>query len=208
MKTLLTAAMALCCMAQTPERDLSTIAEWLPGTYDTFAQASADAASNSVYKHVGAVLTITPITVDGIAAGARAFYIEQALAGKEAEPYRQRVIVLKAVDGAVSNELHRVKNPSALIHFDGRKTLALAALERESGCDARWTRESDATFAGSAGTTTRCPSTLRGATHAVSAFILTSNMFTTLDQGLDEAGTVRWGPPQGERGHVFVKRQQ
>ncbi len=154
-----------------------------------------------------AVLRITPVALGGNPQGAVAFYLEQALAGSEGAPYRQRVIVLQRTDGAIINALYRLRTPQAFIGFAGRAPLTVADLERDPGCDASWTVRADSVARGSAGTAGRCASTLRGATHVVSEFALTADSFTTLDQGLDDAGSVRWGPPAGEIGHVFVKRR-
>lgn len=201
-------ALALLCSLQVPstDADLARIARWLPGTYDTFAQAAADSARGTTYRHVRAVLTITPVELRGAPGAAKAFYLQQSLAGQEHAPYRQRVIVLRRVDGAIRNELYRVKDPPAFLDFDGRRAIDPVELAREFGCDAQWTRASDDAYRGVAGREGRCPSTLRGATHTVSAFELTRDRFTTLDQGLDDAGSVRWGPPTGETGHIFARR--
>lgn len=203
---LVTAGLILSALAQAPDTSLGAIAGWLPGTYDTFAQAAADDSLGAAYRHVRAVLAVAPLTLQGIPSGSRAFYLEQALAGHESEPYRQRVIVLMRRDGAVVNELYRLRNPREVTGFDGRRSLRLLDLEREPGCDAYWERESAEAFRGTAGASGRCASALQGATHAVSSFRLTAGTFTTLDQGLDDTGAVRWGPPPGEQGYVFVKR--
>lgn len=201
-------AVALCgsLLTQAPDSNLTLVARWLPGTYDTFAQAAADDSSGAAYRHVRAVLRVMPVAIEGLPDDARAFYLEQALAGQEAAPYRQRLIVLRTRDGVLMNELYRVTNAAALVGFDGRRALAMSAMEREPGCDAVWQRASAGAFTGAAGVAARCPSTLRGATHAVTHFALTSGTFTTLDQGVDDAGVVHWGPPNGVVGHVFVKR--
>jgi hypothetical protein len=207
--TRIIAAMLLAAsLAFSPVDDLSRIAAWLPGTYDTFAQAAADDSSAAKYRHVRAVLVITPVSLDGIPRDARAFYLEQSLAGQEGAPYRQRVIVLIRRDGATINELYRLVNPRPLVGFDGRRPLAMQDLQREPGCDARWERASELAFRGEAGAAGHCPSSLSGATHVISKFELTPDAFTTLDQGLDESGAVRWGPPAGVRGHIFVKRRR
>lgn len=199
-------ALFLLASAQAPDPEIAVISTWLPGRYDTFAQAAADEARGSTYRHVRAVLAITPVAVDALPPGAAAFYLEQAMAGSEATPCRQRVIVLRRVNGAIINELYRVKNPSTLVG-NAPSTLALSSLMREAGCDASWELAPDSTFRGIAGNDGHCPSTLNGATHAVSVFALTRETFTTLDRGLDDAGIGRWGPPAGEVGHVFVKRR-
>lgn len=192
--------------AQSPDAEIARIARWLPGTYDTFAQAAADSTSGATYRHVRAVLTIIPVSIDGAPSAARAFYLQQALAGQESAPYRQRVIVLRRVGDVIVNELYRVRDPAAFLDLAGRRIFDPSELAREFGCDAQWSRTADEGYRGFAGREGRCPSTLRGATHTVSTFELTRDRFTTLDQGFDDAGIVRWGPPTGEAGHIFVRR--
>ncbi len=200
-------AAALClALRAAPDAELTTIAAWLPGTFDTFAQAAADESSGATYQHVRAVLTITPVALTTSEPEAFAFYLEQALEGQERAPYRQRVIVLRRRNGAIINELYRPRDARSLVGFRGVTPLSLDDFDRETGCDASWERASDSTFRGSAGVRDRCASTLRGATHARSTFALSRDVFVTLDQGLDDGGGVRWGPPLGVQGHVFVKR--
>lgn len=209
MSAAVTLTVCLSLLVQAPDSDVAVVSRWLPGTYDTFAQAAAADSSGAAYRHVRAVLRIVRLTIDDgadDAAGAPAFYLEQALAGQEGAPYRQRVIVLRWRDGALMNELHRLRDPSAFVGFDGGRSVRPEDLVREPGCDASWQRVSAHAFRGSAGGAGECRSTLRGATHVRSSFELTRHGFVTLDQGLDDAGAVRWGPPIGETGYRFVKR--
>jgi len=48
---------------------------------------------------------------------------------------------------------------------------------------------------------------LRGATHTVSNTEITPAQITNLDQGFDDAGVHKWGPPPGVIGHIFIKRK-
>jgi hypothetical protein len=57
-----------------------------------------------------------------------------------------------------------------------------------------------------AGEVRTCRTTLRGATHVVSRVELTADSITSLDQGFDDTGAHKWGPPPGANGHVFVRR--
>lgn len=198
------AMMAL--VAQSPDTSLATLSRWLPGRYDTFAQATADSVQGTAYRHVRAVLAIVPVTITALEADARAFYLEQALDGQQAAPYRQRVIIVRVRNGVVSNELYRLASAADFVGFAGGRPLTMQELQRESGCDAQWERISAQAFRGVAGAAGQCASTLRGATHVESHFELRDGLFVTLDQGRDAAGAVRWGPPDGVEGHRFVRR--
>jgi hypothetical protein len=192
--------------SQAVDADLDTIAGWLPGIYDTFGQADADAAAGTAYRHVRAVLTIVPIALAGAPAAARAFYLEQALAEDIAKPYRQRVLVLKRAGGEIANEIYRITNAVSFVGATRLAALRWTDLVLEAGCEAHWTRASSIAFTGSAGANGACQTTVQGATHVVSTFELTPTTLTSLDRGLDDSGAQRFGPPEAVMGHVFRKR--
>jgi hypothetical protein len=192
------------------DQDLSRVASWMAGEFDTFEQAARDEGAGTTYRHVRAVLRVVPAAIAGLSEVGRVFYLEQALAESEARPYRQRVVLLTRLDGRLVNRLYRLKRPEAFVGA-GRDPARLAAivrdeLELDEGCDLAWVRASESLFSGTAGEARTCRTALRGATHVVSRVELTADSITSLDQGFDDAGTHRWGPPPGTAGHVFVRR--
>jgi hypothetical protein len=192
------------------DAELERAAAWMAGEFDTFAQVARDEAAGTAYRHVRAVLRVVPVTVDGLSGGGRAFYLEQALAESEDKPYRQRVVLLTRLDGRLVNRLYRLKRPEAFVGAwrEPKRLEALvpAELELDEGCDLLWTPAWPDRFAGVAGEGGTCRTQLRGATHVVSRVELRADGLTSLDQGFDDAGAHRWGPPPGTAGHAFVRR--
>jgi hypothetical protein len=183
---------------------------WLPGHYDTFAHADADAARQTAYRHVKAELRIVRLPDTAPAArGGIAFYLEQALAGQTSQPYRQRLLVFES-NGAGGATLwdYKISDPADLVGAppEKLKSLDLARLSREGGCEVVWVRADASLYKGSAGAGRSCKSTLRGATHVISYSELTATTLTSLDQGFDDGGAHKWGPPPGVIGHIFRKR--
>lgn len=198
----------LAAPARAGDDDLARVAEWMAGDFDTFAQVARDEAEGAAYRHVRAVLRVVPASVASLPG--RVFYLEQALADAEDRPYRQRIVLLTRHDGRLVNRLYRMKRPEAYVGAwrDPKRLDALgpAELDLDEGCDLVWTRAGDASFAGVAGEGRTCRTALRGATHVVSRVELTAGGITSLDQGFDDTGAHRWGPPPGAAGHVFARR--
>jgi hypothetical protein len=69
-----------------------------------------------------------------------------------------------------------------------------------------WTRVDQDLYKASAGAGRSCHTSLRGATYVISYADLTPRTLTTLDEGFDDAGAHRWGPPPGVIGHIFRKQ--
>lgn len=180
------------------------LARWLPGRYSTAAHAAADEKAQTAHRHIRAVLNITPVSVEGLEAPApyQSYYLEQALAEAPDKPYRQRVIVLQKTEaGLWQNVDYRVDHPPVNGRFQ------MDQLRREPGCEVLWTRVDEHLFKGSAGQGKTCRSALRGATHVVSYSELTPSTLTSLDQGFDDTGAHKWGPPPGVIGHIFRKQE-
>jgi len=112
--------------------------------YDTFRQAGDDEARGTPYRHVRAVLTIVALDGESLGfAGKPVFYLEQALDGQLAQPYRQRVLVLDAgTSGAATLWDYRIANPADLVSATPEKLRALTheRLSREAGCELTWVR--------------------------------------------------------------------
>lgn len=197
--------------AGAPDAELDRIAAWMTGDFDTFSQVDEDEAAGRAYKHLRAVMHIAPHAIEGLTAPeVRTFYVEQAAAGAEATPYRQRVYALTRRDGVPVNRIYKIKQPERFVggHADPAKlaALTLAEIDLEEGCDLVWTRMSDALYAGITGVGGTCRSTWRGGAYAVSQVQLTPWSVTSLDQGFDDRGEHKWGPKPGTIGHVFLKR--
>jgi CpeT protein len=194
------------------DKEIKTFAEWMTGSFDTFAQVDADEEANAAYRHIRALLHVQPVEIAGLN-DALALYVENAAAETRSKPYRQRVYILKrGADGKIIVEIHRLKNQEQLVNAYKNpallKNITLENLTREPGCDMTFERVNRQLFKGSAGTNKTCKSALRGATHTVSNTELTPTQLTNLDQGFDDAGNHKWGPPPGVIGHIFVRRKR
>ncbi len=142
---------------------------------------------------------------------ALALYIENAAAETRTKPYRQRVYVLRRQNGKIIVEIHKISKPEDFINAHKNpkllESLTLERLTHEQGCDMTFQKVNSKLYKGSAGADKTCKSTLRGATHTVSNTEITPTRITNLDQGFDDQGNHKWGPPPGVIGHIFVKRK-
>jgi catechol 2,3-dioxygenase-like lactoylglutathione lyase family enzyme len=217
MKTITTAillAFALVVTTQAQSKadaELDKLAGWMTGVFDTFAQVRQDEAANTSYKHVRAILKVTPLNIAGMNDnGARTLYYEQALAESEDKPYRQGIYFLARENGTIVNRGLRIADAAEFVgahrNPDILKKITKERLTPIAGCDVVFTKINDERYQGVMGLHGSCKSTLRGATHMTSLGELTPTYQITLDQGFDDAGAHKWGPPPGTVGHVFAKR--
>jgi len=193
------------------DKDLRQLAEWMTGSFDTFAQVNADEEADAKYRHIRATLQVVPVNINGLN-DALALYIENAAAETRTKPYRQRIYVLRKQNGSVIVEIHKISQPE---DFTGARknpklfqTLTMERLTHEKGCDMTFRKISSKLYKGSAGAEKTCQSTLRGATHTISNTEITPVQITNLDQGFDDAGVHKWGPPPDVIGHIFIKRKK
>jgi len=192
------------------DKDLKKLVEWMTGNFDTFAQVNADEEADAKYRHIRATLQVVPIKINGLN-DALALYIENAAAETRTKPYRQRVYVLRRQNGKIIVEIHKISKPEDFINAHKNpkllESLTLERLTHEQGCDMTFQKVNSKLYKGSAGADKTCKSTLRGATHTVSNTEITPTRITNLDQGFDDQGNHKWGPPPGVIGHIFVKRK-
>jgi hypothetical protein len=204
----------LCLIGQSIQADsknpFADLLGWLPGDYSTEAQASADQKNQAAYRHVHAQLRIVRLPKDNaISAEKPVFYLEQALAGQEAEPYRQRILVFELLpSGQGRLNDFRITEPKDLVgaSVEKLKTLSPERLTRQGGCEEIWEPVDAGLYKGTTGVNRACKTSLRGATHVINYAELTPRTLTSLDQGFDDSGAHKWGPPPGVIGHIFRKR--
>lgn len=195
-----------------PDKELKRVAGWMTGNFDTFAQVETDEANDAAYKHIRALVHVAPVSMRGIADGL-AFYIENQSSGDRPRPYRQRVYVMKRDQktGKIIIEMYRIKGDQDFINAYKNpgllSKLTAELLTREEGCDLVFTKVNDNFYKGAAGENKTCRSNLRGATYMMSHTDLSPTEWVNLDQGFDDAGNSKWGPPPGTIGHIFIKRQ-
>jgi hypothetical protein len=164
----------------------------LTGSFSSAAQAAADPDFLDIRLHAVSLNWPGP---------GRHVYIEQAMASAMERPYRQRVYRLSEREGGVLvSEVYEIRDP---LRFAGSwkdpsklAALTLADLEWKMGCAVELRREGPGVFRG--GTVGQgCPSSLRGASYAVSEVFASPEGLRTWDRGYDAAGAQVWGATKG-----------
>jgi hypothetical protein len=191
------------------DRDLRLLAKWMTGSWDTFAQVDDDEEKDARYRHARAILHVLTVEVAGLGDGF-ALYVENQQAEARTKPYRQRVYFLTRSGGVLTVRIFRISEPADLINAHKRPG-SFARIERsrltlEKGCDLRFER-SGRRFKGRLAEPVACSSSLRGATHTYSESEIGPDVWINLDQGFDDAGNHKWGPPPGTIGHMFRRRR-
>jgi hypothetical protein len=185
--------------AQHQSAHLGELARCLTGSFSSAEQARLDTSYFDIRLHV---VPVWPLRTDGFW-----LYVEQAMAGREQKPYRQRVYHLTQTgDSTFQSAVFLLPGPERFI--GAWKTGApLGALTPDSlvprtGCAILLRRTGPFRFAGS--TDGRlCPSELRGAAHATSEAVIAESVMVSWDRGFDAAGNQVWGAAAG--GYVFKK---
>jgi beta-lactamase class D len=179
---------------------LERLASWMTGRFSSAAQAARDTAFRDVR------LVIVPVWRDRT--DARWLYVEQAIAGREDRPYRQRVYrLMENEQGAFESAVFVLPGAE---RFAGawREARPLAALSPDSlverrGCSVFLYWKDGAYRGGTIGSA--CASDLRGAATATSEVVIESHRMVTLDRGFDAAGAQVWGSTRG--GYEFAKQK-
>ena len=196
--------------AQKVDKDLKKLGSWMTGSWDTFVQVDADEEADTKYRHIRALMHVLPVQIaefkDGLA-----FYIENQAAEARNKPYRQRVYWLFRQDGKITLRVFRIKDDKDFINANKNpnalKSLTLARLTAEEGCDLTYAKVTKNLFKGTNGMSKLCKSSLRGATWTHSESEISAEKWINLDQGFDDEGNHKWGPPPGTVGHIFIKRK-
>ncbi len=179
--------------------DPDLVASWMTGSFSSEEQAKADTNYFDIRLEM---VRIWKARTDGWW-----LYVEQAVAGSEARPYRQRVYHLTGQqDGSIRSDVFSVPDP---LRFAGdwRKSAPLAtltpdSLEARKGCAVILRKAPDTAFEG--GTVDKeCASDLRRAAYAISEVRVTPDGLATWDRGYDKNGKQVWGATQG--GYVFKR---
>jgi len=182
-----------------PDPELSLLAEWMTGHFSSASQAAADSSYFDIR------LAMIPIwTARG---EDHWLYVEQAVAGREEAPYRQRVYHLtRSPAGSLQSVVYELPHPERYVGA-WRSPAVFAALaptdlERRAGCAIELHRTPEGEFVG--GTVDRrCASSLRGARYATSEVRIGPHEMVSWDRGFNQAGEQVWGATEG--GYVFRK---
>ncbi len=178
--------------------NLPMLASWLTGSFNSAKQAAED----TTYLDIR--LTMTPVWQ--FFSSGFWFYVEQAVAGHEAKPYRQRVYFLTQVDDSTfRSDVYTLPDPARFIGA-GNKENPLAeitpdSLDLREGCSIILRFDGRAFAGGTIGKD--CGSDLRGAAYATSEVRLDEKQLISWDRGFDSTGVRVWGAEKG--GYIFDK---
>lgn len=192
---LLAAALTGCGSTPTPAEDLEVLAAWMTGTFDSSAQSARDPEAYHPIRLV--MLPIWEDRPDG-----RWLYVEQAVAGSEERPYRQRVYHLTVTsDGDLRSDVFELpEDPRGFVAAWERpgvwKTCEPADLMPREGCAIHLRRRADGTFGGET-QGTGCTSRLAGAAYATSEVVVTADLLLSWDRGWSGTHQQVWGAEKG-----------
>lgn len=168
------------------------------GSFSSSAQARSDQSYSDVSWHI--------VERPRTDSAARWLYLEAWMADAEA-PYLQRLTRhhLEA-DGSIIAQPFRIPDAQEFIGA-WREPERLAALELDSleavdGCELEIARTGPDRFEGQT-RAARCRNGHRGASYAVSQFVLTDQGASNWDRGFAADGSLVWGPAAG--GYRFVR---
>jgi hypothetical protein len=193
--------------------ELRELTAYLSGSFSSAAQASRDP------DFLPIVLHMAPIWADRD--DGPWLYVEQARAGADDRPYRQRVYRLVSESpGVVRSDVYTLPGatPEEVLKFAGawKDPSRLSGVKPESltlrgGCSLTLNRVVMQTLDGrpviiwrGATKGTGCASDLRGAAYATSEAEITAERLVTLDRGFDGEGRQVWGSTKG--GYEFVRQ--
>jgi hypothetical protein len=179
-------------------KGLQKLGSYMSGNYSSEKQHRADTANYFNIK-----LQIIPIwkkSKDGLW-----FYVEQAVAGSEARPYRQRVYHV------TEKENHTYESAvftfAAPLRFANNVNLFESSLSPDSlklreGCSVILKEADQNKFTG--GTEGKgCASERKGAAYATAEVEISQKELRSWDRGFNDKGEQVWGATKG--GYVFVK---
>lgn len=183
------------------KKDVRRLYEYMAGDFNSGAQA----ASDSAFYHVKLrMVPIWPQQKKGYW-----LYVEQAIAGAEDKPYRQRMYhVFRQDDTTIVSQVYEIKNP--LQYAGGWNDLSkLTPLSQDSlinrqGCGIYLHKKADGSFTG-ATPGKECLSSLRGATYATSEVTIYPDKVLSWDRGWDASDRQVWGAVKS--GYIFLKQK-
>lgn len=180
------------------EKDLELLALWMQGSYSSEEQSQNDSDYYNISLEMKKIWTDKP--------NGYWFYVEQALAEKKDQPYRQRIYHLVIEDGLIKSKIYLPPNEKAFIGgwkntelFDN---LSPDSLDERIGCEVIITKQDEKTFSGST-VEKNCPSNLRGASYATTEVTISENTLISLDRGYNDKDEQVWGAK--DVGYIFKK---
>ena len=179
---------------------LNALQQAMTGSFDSSLQADTDP------EYYNIVLHMEPIWVDK---PGHYLYVEQAVAGDQKQPYRQRVYKLEEKGRKLVSRVFELHDPEYFIgaHKAPARFQAIspADLVEKKGCAVYLKPDKLGVYRGS----TRkkaCKSSLRGATYATSRVSIGSSFVQSWDRGFNDDNEQVWGATKG--GYLFFRKQK
>lgn len=190
-------------LGQTPkvnQADLNRLVSYMTGEFSSEEQAKTD----SLIFHIR--LWMAPIWEDR--QDGYWLYVEQAAAGSEQRPYRQRIYHLYVWDKeTIASRVFEI--PDALTFAGGWQNTSVfdiltpdELIDRQ-GCTIFLKKTDQGHFHGTT-PGKECLSSLRGASYATSEATIMPDRMITWDRGWNDAGELVWG--SAHTGYVFIKK--
>jgi hypothetical protein len=184
-------------LTKTPTKidQAQVLTEVMTGSYTSAKQAKSDSSYYSISLHMYPVWK---------SKSGHYLYVEQALASKQQQPYRQRIYHIEALkNGTLTSTLYSLEDEKRFIgkyaepaFFDQFDESILS--ERE-GCTVYIQKVGDA-YVG-ATKDKECQSSLRGSTYATAEVRIEKDKVISWDRGFDDDDKHVWGAEKG--GYIF-----
>lgn len=184
---------------KTTDPELDQLTSLMEGAFSSEDQSKSDTS----YFNISLVMTrIWDDRTDG-----NWLYVEQAVASKLDQPYRQRVYHLQHPSKDVfTSDIYTIKDALSFAGLQDdkqkRDKLTFDVIERKEGCTVTLVKHEDRYEGGT--TADQCPSDLRGAKYATTKIVLKDGELISWDQGFDASGHQVWGATKG--GYIFKKK--
>jgi uncharacterized protein YceK len=125
------------------EADLARLSRWLPGTYDNSAQVKSDLAKGVTPPHDAVELSV--VTVDSIAVGRSAFYLQETAADDPMRVFSQHVVTFSVGKKGIVQTVNNLTDPlrwrNGQREPDIFESMTPRDFKQATGCDITWTRE-------------------------------------------------------------------
>jgi len=181
-------------------KDLEKLSKTMQGYYSSELQSKTDTTFFDIR------LSILPIWTDR-KDDAIWLYVEQAMSGKENNPYRQRVYRLSEISkGNFESAVFTLKSPLRFVgNLEKVNALIPDSLIQREGCSVLLKKVGKKKYIG-ATENRKCSSDLRSASYATSEVTVTSKLLASWDRGYDASDRQVWGAIKS--GYLFRKQKK
>jgi len=181
-------------------KDLEKLSKTMQGYYSSELQSKTDTTFFDIR------LSILPIWTDR-KDDAIWLYVEQAMSGKENNPYRQRVYRLSEISkGNFESAVFTLKSPLRFVgNLEKVNVLIPDSLIQREGCSVFLKKVGKKKYVG-ATENRKCSSDLRSASYATSEVTVTPKLLASWDRGYDASDKQVWGAIKS--GYLFRKQKK